>query len=274
MQTLELSGEGKSSAAVSRRVLPPGPERRKSPRALTAHPDESDDYCTEGGSTALALEPSDGIIDDGLAAEEINIVVAHIKRLARNANLEFALRVGALIIHHFYDGDANAWRRRGPKVASFRRLAAHPDLPLSPGTLYRCVALYELCDRLDAPSRWTHLGASHLRLVLGLPSAAQERLLATANAKRWSVKVLHQQVVLTKAERQTRGGRRAQSPVAKSIISLKKCIADHRDAIELTDKPTKRDLVQTMALVEEASSCLENLTKYLEGALKETEGDD
>lgn len=250
---------------MARRVWSAGPDHGKPPSPLPAHLERDSG---RGGSAAPALEQA----DDGLAAEEINIVVAHIKRLARNANLEFALRVGALIIHHFYDGDASAWRRRGPKVTSFRRLAAHPELPLSPGTLYRCVALYELCDRLDAPSRWTHLGASHLRLVLGLPSATQERLLATANAKRWSVKVLHQQVVLTKVARQTRGGRRAQSPVAKSIVFLKKCIADHRDAIELADKPTRPDLEQTMALVKEASSCLENLSKYLEDLLEEANG--
>ncbi|HWO11181.1 MAG TPA: hypothetical protein VNN80_16920 [Polyangiaceae bacterium] len=254
-------------------MLRPGPDHRRLRPSLPSHPDEREGDCVEGGSTAAsALEPAGGELDDGLAAEEINIVVAHIKRLARTANLEFALRVGALIIHHFYDGDPNAWRRRGPKVASFRRLATHPELPLSPGTLYRCVALYELCDRLDAPSRWAHLGASHLRLVLGLPGATQERLLATANAKRWSVKVLHQQVLLTKTLRKTRGGRRAQSPVVKSIISLKKCIAEHRDAIELAGKPTKQDVDQTMALVKEASSCLENLAKYLADAL-DVDGD-
>ena len=115
-----------------------------------------------------SFDADDSSLDEA-SGDEIDIVVAQIKRLTRVASLEFALRVGAVIIHHFYDGDTEAWRSRGPKVSSFRRLAEHPELPLSAGALYRCVALYELCERLNAPSRWEHLGASHLRLVLGLP---------------------------------------------------------------------------------------------------------
>lgn len=216
------------------------------------------------------LEEGDEDDQDDEAAvvsEEINIIVAHIKRLARTANLEFALRVGAVIIHHFYQGDTDAWRRRGPKTASFRRLAAHPELPLSPGSLYRCVALYELCDRLNAPSRWQNLGTSHLRVVLGLPSHTQERLLSMANSERWSVKVLHEHVLLEKATRSTRGGRRAQSPITKSLISLKKCLANYHDLLGRGGHPSPRDAEQVMALLAEARSCLASLTESLQGAL-------
>ena len=80
---------------------------------------------------------------------QINIVVGQLKRLTRTANLEFALRMGGLIIHHFYHGDTAAWRTRGRKSASFRRLTRHAEMPLSAGALYRCVALYELCERLN-----------------------------------------------------------------------------------------------------------------------------
>jgi hypothetical protein len=45
-----------------------------------------------------------------IAGDEIDIVVAHIKRLAQTASLEFTLRVGAVIIHHFHAGDAESWR--------------------------------------------------------------------------------------------------------------------------------------------------------------------
>src|SRR5690349_9813403 len=63
--------------------------------------------------------------------EQISIAIAQIKRITRCANLEFALRVGAVIIHHFYNGDTSAWRSKGAKTSSFRRLAQHPELPLS-----------------------------------------------------------------------------------------------------------------------------------------------
>jgi hypothetical protein len=211
-------------------------------------------------------EDGDESESEEIATEEIDIVVAHIKRLARIASLEFALRVGAVIIHHFYEGDAEAWRSRGPKTASFRRLAEHPDLPLSPGSLYRCVALYELCDRLNAPSRWEHLGASHLRLVIGLPPPTQEKLLATANAKRWTVKVLHQEVLLEKAARLTRGGRRAQTPLTRSLMSVRKCLDDYRDVIERTGQLSLSDLERSLQLVEETRTYLECLSQSLRAA--------
>jgi hypothetical protein len=80
------------------------------------------------------------IVDDEPSDDEIHIVVAQIRRLVRDASLEFALRVGAIIIHHFYEGESDAWRSRGPKTASFRKLAQHPQLPLSAGALYRWAA--------------------------------------------------------------------------------------------------------------------------------------
>src|SRR4051794_34652916 len=117
--------------------------------------------------------------------ESIQLVVYQIGQICRDSSLEFALRVGAVVIHNFYDGEVNSWRGRGPKLHSFRRLARHPELPMSPAALYRCVAIFELCERLNAPARWRRLSASHLRTVLGLPPDAQEQLLATANKHHW-----------------------------------------------------------------------------------------
>ena len=210
-------------------------------------------------------------VEDGCGGEEIDIVVAHIKRLARTASLEFALRVGAVIIHHFYEGDTEAWRSRGPKTASFRQLAQHPELPLSAGSLYRCVALFELCDRLNAPARWEHLGASHLRIVLGLPPSAQEKILATANAKRWTVKVLQQVVLGEKWSRVTYGGRRADPPIAKSLKSVRKCLENHREAIARVKQLSPQDLEQSMSLLEEARSSLDLLSLSLHAALASAE---
>jgi hypothetical protein len=209
---------------------------------------------------------ADAVEDDDPRQDHVDIVVAQIKRLTRNATLEYALRVGAVIIHHFYDGDTEAWRSRGPKTASFRRLAQRPDLPLSAGSLYRCVALFELCDRLNAPSRWEHLGASHLRLVLGLPPSTQERLLAVANAQRWTVKVLQQHVLRNKSSRLTSGGRCAQLPLAKSLRSVQKCLEDHRRNVLGVERLTIRDVEQTLALVEEARSSLDRLSLLLRNA--------
>lgn len=218
-------------------------------------------------SNQSASDDRDELVEDERSVQEVDIVVAHIKRLARRAGLEFALSVGSVIIHHFYDGDANAWRARGPKSASFRRLARHPELPLSPGSLYRCVALFELCDRLNAPSRWDHLGASHLRVVLGLPNGTQERLLAMANAQRWSVRALHTEALRAKSGRVNRGGRRAEPPMAKTLLSVKRSLQDSCSVIAQIAELSDDDIKQSMRLVDEARSCLDGLFATLRAAV-------
>jgi hypothetical protein len=206
-------------------------------------------------------DESNGAVSD----EEINIVVVHIRRLARCASLEFALRVGAVIIHHFYGGQVDAWRSRGPKSASFRKLARHPALPLSAGALYRSVALYELCDRLRAPSRWEHLGASHLRLVLKLPPNAQEQLLTKANAERWTVKTLHE-VVLDQKVAQSRGGRRREPPIERGLASMRRCLGEYRRTLEQAGQLSPRDVQTSMRLLEETKTFLDDLSQLLRSA--------
>jgi len=220
------------------------------------------------GESPIDFSGSESILVDEptVSSDEIEIVVAHIKRLGRNASLEFALRVGAVIIHYFYGGDTEAWRRRGPKTVSFRRLAQHPELPLSPGSLYRSVALFELCERLRAPSRWEHLGASHLRLVLGLPESIQEKLLAAANTQRWSVKALKEHVTLEKSGRPNRGGRRTQPAILRSLMSARRCLADSQVLMGRVPVLTKDDVSQSLALVDDARSCLDGLIAALRAA--------
>ena len=94
-----------------------------------------------------------------LPTEAMDQLVAEINAFARAKALETALGVGRLIVDDIYGGDLEAWRDRGRKDASFRKLASRGDCDLSASGLYRSVAVYELCERLGA-SRWKHLGAS------------------------------------------------------------------------------------------------------------------
>jgi hypothetical protein len=211
-----------------------------------------------------ALRSDELELDDERSSDEIEIVVSHIKRLTRTASLEYALRVGGVIIHHFYDGDTNAWRSRGPKTTSFRKLAAHPELPMSAGALYRCVALFELCDRWNAPSRWDQLSASHFRLVLGLPPAKQEKLLSKANAGRWSVKVLQQQVFRERRHvDRSAGGRRPEPPIKKGLKAVRKCLSEYGDTIAQTDNISSEDVRESIRLLEETKTVIERLSETL-----------
>lgn len=231
-----------------------------SKRPHAAHPERSaKSHASLVAKSKLSLFE---IEDDEPSDDDIRIVVTQIRSLVREASLEFALRVGAIIVHHFYDGESDVWRSRGPKTASFRKLARHPQLPLSAGALYRCVALYELCDRLNAASRWRQLGASHLRLVLGLPQGLQERLLAKADSERWTVKTLHQEVLRHKDGR-TRGGRRPRPPIARSLMFIKRSLDEHRQTIERLGELSNEDHEISIQLLAETRICLEYLSESL-----------
>src|SRR4051795_5318288 len=83
-------------------------------------------------------------------SDVVDQVVSELNELQNRATLNLALRMGELIIRRFYGGDLASWRRHKAKEASFRRLAlrCRSDLRVSPTSLYRAVALYELTTRL------------------------------------------------------------------------------------------------------------------------------
>lgn len=196
--------------------------------------------------------------------EELDLVVTQLRQICTESSLDFALRVGGVVIHHFYGGDVEAFRSRGPKLNSFRRLAQHPKLPMSPAALYRCVAVFELCDRLNAPSRWRRLGASHLRAVIGLDSESQERLLSTANREQWTVQTLRNRAVRCRAGDASRGGRKPQSALVKSLSSIRRNLkACELDVDEEVSALELAELEQTALLVAETLSWVENLANLL-----------
>jgi hypothetical protein len=129
--------------------------------------------------------------------------------------------------------------------------------------LYRCVALFEMCERLKAPSRWRHLGASHLRLVIGLSPQAQERVLATANDQRWTVKALQQALDREKPTRLTTGGRRAGSPLTHSLKHLRQCLERHRSLLEQLEAIPSETLAHTTQLLDDARQSMEQLALAL-----------
>jgi hypothetical protein len=136
--------------------------------------------------------PSD-LAPDAVRGELVENVVVELNRICKAATFDFAMKVGRLIIETCYAGQLDSWRKRGAKSVSFRKLAQHPDLPMSPSALYRSVAIYEVCTRLGVES-WRHVSTSHIRLVLGLPSHEQASLLQTTEDKRWSVRRLRDAV--------------------------------------------------------------------------------
>jgi len=92
---------------------------------------------------ALGTEKKPAALPASRGHGSIEKVLGQLNTICENASFDFALSVGHLIIDNFYLGDVDGWRSQGINNASFRRLARHPDLPMSPARLYRSVNAYE-----------------------------------------------------------------------------------------------------------------------------------
>jgi hypothetical protein len=198
-----------------------------------------------------------------LSAERLDEVVTQINCICRSSGLEFALLVGSVIIHSVYAGDTEAWRSRGPKANSFRRLAEHPDVALSAGTLCRCVAIFEICDRLGAASRWPRLGASHLRAVIGIPRDKQEYLLRKANDERWSSQTLRTQA-LRLSTGPSRGGRRAQSELGKHLRRVDRWLQGYEQALDGVASHELNEIERSLQLLRKVKASVEELAGVVE----------
>jgi hypothetical protein len=144
----------------------------------------------------------------GLDGDLVSEVVDDLRNLTRSATLDFTLKVGDIVFRRIYGGDHGVLRRRRSKHTSFRRLAAHPDLPFSAATLWRAVAIFELVQRLPHPPTASYLGVAHLRSVLGLPADVQARLLSEAEQNGWTKKEMEGRA----AAYRTRTSRRGRPP--------------------------------------------------------------
>lgn len=195
---------------------------RDAPRSGRDHPDPTHTLDVE-----RALAPRDAASRDSLCPEDdaIGTVVLELSALCRTSTLAFATSVGELIIRRFYSGDLANWRTHNPrKAASLRKLAAHPDLPMTAASLYRSIAIYELTERLGVRS-WKHVSATHLRMVLPLHPDEQVRLLSDAEASAWSVRRLEHEVQRSpgqRIEREDRGGRRRTSRLDAALQALER----------------------------------------------------
>lgn len=224
-----------------------------------------------GLSPARSPANAHGVVRDdpgaaALSTDPVARALADIRHLTRAATLQLALDVGEIVFHHIFDADAQRVRRRGPKDASFRRLALHPELPMSATNLWRAVAIYEMSLRLPALTENPRLGVSHARAVLGLAPRNQEKLIALAEAEGWSVARLAQEA----AQRRTgRGGRRRKTEIARVLDTLRRLTALpaamvlDRSAVErLSDE----DVEAGLETLREATKRLDTLQRTLRAA--------
>ena len=194
--------------------------------------------------------------------EIIDRVAATIAGLERVARLQLALAIGQAIVEGIYQGDLEAWRGRGRKDSSIRKLAERPGMP-SRATLQRAASIYDLQQRTGG-STWSHLGVSHVRAVLGLPADDQCQLLAAAESEHWTVK--HIETEAGKKRKRDGRGRKPDPAFVKAIAKLDKIVGDEGALYGDLDRLDRLDHAQVTALyrtVDSVKLACERLQEHL-----------
>jgi hypothetical protein len=182
-----------------------------------------------------------------LDSELIDRTILRLNALCRRTTMDFALAVGGVVVDTLHSGNLELWRATGFKGVSFRALARHPDLPMSPAALCRSVAIYELSHRLEI-RRWKRISTSHVRLVLPLEHAEQARLLELADAQSWSVSRLNEEVAQLphNGPPSKKGGRTRGSRLRRTLKILARCISDLETLSTLEQEEISLETAQTL----------------------------
>jgi hypothetical protein len=150
---------------------------------------------------------------------DIEEVVTKLREIERTTGLERAVAIGKIVLERFFGGSAEAWRaRRRNKNNSVRKLADHPDCPLSRSALGQAIGTYVVVQQLPCVSTFGHITASHVAALLHLPLDAQREWLETAEQRGWSVRQLQERVT---TQRRVSGERRGRprAPAARKAMS-------------------------------------------------------
>jgi len=124
-----------------------------------------------------------------------------IRELDRVTGIDLAYEVGQLVLDHLYEGDRQRLRARQPDDAPLCQLSNDPQLGLGRRGLDRVVSVFELIADLGGPDACKHVGADHIRAVLGLVEPGRRELLELAESHRWSVTELEHAVRVMASQR-------------------------------------------------------------------------
>ena len=156
--------------------------------------------------------------------------IVQVRELGPANTPEQILRLGELVYGVMRATAADSSERA--KRSSLRRIAAHPDVPFKVTTIWRAVSVYEMSLRIPHLFGVEGLGISHLRAVIGLDPADQERLLTQAARERWTKRQLEREAS------KFRDGSRGRRPLPQITIwarELKRTLERSSELDDLED---------------------------------------
>ncbi len=214
---------------------------------------------------SFSVPPSDQLLDE---------IASTIREMSASATRAFVMHAGRVVTEKLYDGSPTAWRFRGAKQHSLRRLAARPGLGVSPATLYRTLAAYEILCHAGSMFRWPELSVSHLSVVSKLPPGDSTALLDRAERESWSVSRLDEEAGRIDARgalrrgRSTSGGGRLRK-LYQNVSRVRSLMRSQaRERVEPTERAA---LLRALCEIE---ICCTEIRKRLDGDVGETEAPD
>jgi hypothetical protein len=153
---------------------------------------------------------------------EIDAVVEQLRTMESQVGLDRCVAIGGLILQRFFGGSAEIWRTRSRnKNNSVRRIAQHPDCPLSKSSLSEAIGVAIVVQELPFVRTSGHIGASHVACVLRLRADEQQMWLKRATLHRWGVRELRAQI---QSQRLASRGRAGQRPLHAAVILLRRAV--------------------------------------------------
>jgi hypothetical protein len=208
-------------------------------------------------SAKLSGRVDSDVVPASSSDDAVRRTVLQLNALCKRATLEFTLAVGELVLTSLYGGDIGRLRsRRRKDHLALRRVVADPDLSMSASTLYRCVAIFEVCERIGAQS-WKHVSTTHVRMVLSLPPKQQEQLLRETETNRWGIRDLEQRVAVianNQPRAQSRGGRKRRTRLRTLTDHLRKETGEIADLLALHED----------AIADSSQACVQTALEALE----------
>lgn len=178
------------------------------------------------GQSDPGLAPPQYFFDAETNAENaaISATIADINAAARKSGVELALEVSALVLKRFFNDDYAAFTTVDrSKEHSYRKLAAHPDLEMSPSTLQRLVRIGHQAATMPTGLAES-LSPRHHRALLTVASENErESLAAQALQQGWSSTVLEAKVRATRPP--SNAGRKPLAPAVRRTRAIGRALA-------------------------------------------------
>ncbi len=164
---------------------------------------------------------------------ELDSVVRELQAMQRTTGLEWTLAIGGLVLNRFFGGSVQAWReRRKNKNNSVRRLAEHPECPLSRAAINQSIGIFVIVESLPCVRTFSHIGSAHVAAVFHLDKDAQRDWLERAERGSWGVRQPRDEVTRHRRESGERRGR----PKAARLDDARWQLLDRSELAPIVDR--------------------------------------